>query len=231
MGSLQKEYRVQIAKEMLSADESILKRIITGAETWIYTYNTETSQQSSKYRLKGEAKPKNPRQTCSKAKAMLTVFFDWHGIVHQEFLPADQCVDEAYYLKLMRRLQKLHYITKRPELWQNKSWLLHHDNISANTSFIVSQFMTENSIATVPQPPNSPDLVPCDFFLFTRLKLALREHRLDSIEEMKKTMLRELKTIPANDYERCFNDWKRRWHICVAVGGDYFEDKLNSLNN
>ena len=38
------------------------KQIITGDESWIYAYDPETTDQSSEYRLKGEAKPKRSRQ-------------------------------------------------------------------------------------------------------------------------------------------------------------------------
>ena len=39
----------------------IYKQIITGDESWIYAYDLETTDQSSEYRLKGEAKPKRPK--------------------------------------------------------------------------------------------------------------------------------------------------------------------------
>ena len=59
----------------------------------IYTYDPETTDQSSEYHLKGEAKPERPRQSRSKIKVMLTVFFDYRGVVHYEFLPSGQTVN------------------------------------------------------------------------------------------------------------------------------------------
>ena len=50
----------------------IYKQIITGDESWIYAYDPETTDKTSEYRLKGEAKPKRPCQSCSKIKVMLT---------------------------------------------------------------------------------------------------------------------------------------------------------------
>ena len=47
---LQKERRVEVAKEILanvSDEPAFIKRIITGDETWIYEYDVETAQQSS----------------------------------------------------------------------------------------------------------------------------------------------------------------------------------------
>jgi len=35
---------------------------------------------------------------------MMTVFFDFHVVVHYEFLPPGQTVNKKYYLSVMRRL-------------------------------------------------------------------------------------------------------------------------------
>ena len=43
---------------MLSDYQGGYKQIITGDESWIYAYDPETTDQSSEYRLKDEAKPK-----------------------------------------------------------------------------------------------------------------------------------------------------------------------------
>ena len=47
---VQKERRVQVAKEMLVnvADyRTFIRRIITGDDTWVYEYDVETAQKSS----------------------------------------------------------------------------------------------------------------------------------------------------------------------------------------
>ena len=32
-----------------------------------------------------------------------------------------------------------------------------------------------------------------------------------------------LMSIPQTDYKKCFEDWIKRCHKCVAVDGEYFE--------
>jgi hypothetical protein len=63
---------------------------------------------------------------------------------------------------------------KRPELWRNHNWLLHHDNAATHTSLKITQFVTNNMVV-VPHPPYLPDLAPCDFALFPKLKMKLKE--------------------------------------------------------
>jgi len=51
---------------MLSDNEDKLKCIITGDETWICTYDHETTEELSRYDAKAEARPKRARQSRSK---------------------------------------------------------------------------------------------------------------------------------------------------------------------
>lgn len=96
---LQKLNRIRGAGDMLervNSDPTFMKRIVTGDETWVYEFDMQTSQQASEWRLPTEPKPKNPRQTRSKVKVMLSVFFDYRGVVHSEFVD----------LSVMRRLRE-----------------------------------------------------------------------------------------------------------------------------
>ena len=74
----------------------------------------------------------------------------------------------------------------------------------------------------------SPAMAPADFFLFPKLKLPLQGTRFQSIEDIKENSRRELKSIPENSFNKCFNDWINRWHKCILSVGAYFEcDKIN----
>lgn len=221
MNFLQKQYRMDISKEMISnadSDPTFIKRIITGDQTWVYEYDGPTSEQSSE----SEPKPKKPRQSRSTIKVLMTVFFDYNGVVHSEFLPDGQTANREYYLQVMERVREA-IRKKRPELWQNNSWILHHDNAPSHTALTVCQFLAESSTNIIGQPPYSPDMAPCDFFLFPKLKIPLRGRRLESVEAIKKDLLEELEAIPLTAYSKCMEDWINRWHMCIASNGEYFE--------
>jgi hypothetical protein len=47
-------------------------------------------------------RPKKARQVRSNVKVLLTVFFDYRGVVHHEFLPQGRMVNKEYYLQVMR---------------------------------------------------------------------------------------------------------------------------------
>ena len=79
------------------------------------------------------------------------------------------------------------------------------------------------------QPPYPPDLAPCDFFLFPKLKRPMKG-RFAMIEEIETASPKELKTITESAYQKCFKDWKKRWHKCIISKGDYFEGKNIGIN-
>ena len=70
---------------------------------------------------------------------LLTFFFDIIGIIHYGFVPTGQTVNQVYYLEVMERLREK-VRRKRPELFANNSWILHHDNARAHTALSVREF-------------------------------------------------------------------------------------------
>ncbi|UYV76007.1 hypothetical protein LAZ67_13002113 [Cordylochernes scorpioides] len=221
----QKQHRMNIANEMLDSvrdDPNLLQRVITGDEAWVYGYDVETKAQSSQWKLPHEPRPKKARQVRSNVKVLLTVFFDCRGVVHHEFLPQGRTVNKEYYLQVMRNLREA-IRQKRPDLWKNKNWLLHHDNAPAHTSLLARNFLAKNNTLMMPQPPYSPDMAPCDFFLFPKLKRPMKGRRYAMLDEIKTASKEELKKIFKNDFLKCFEDWKNCWHKCIISHGDYFE--------
>ena len=63
----------------------------------------------------------------------------------------------------------------------------------------------------------------CDFWIFSKLKMALKGKRFDDIETIQSNATRELKAIPKSAFEDCFKIWKHRWEHVVQSNGDYFE--------
>ncbi|KYN30358.1 hypothetical protein ALC56_15334 [Trachymyrmex septentrionalis] len=52
--------------------------------------------------------------------------------------------------------------------------------------------------------------------------------RYATIEEIKTASKEELNKITKNNFLKCFEDWKKRWHKCIISDGDYFEgDKID----
>ena len=73
-------------------------------------------------------------------------------------------------------------------------------------------------IKTVPHPPYSPDLAPCDFWLSPKL----RGCRYETIEEMKEAVTKVIDMVTQEDLYGAFQKLLERYNNGIAAGGDYF---------
>ncbi|VVC45905.1 Hypothetical protein CINCED_3A011395 [Cinara cedri] len=71
----------------------------------------------------------------------------------------------------------------------------------------------------------SPDLAPCDFYLFPKIKSALKGIRFESMEEVKQKSAELLNGLTKTDFQHCLEQWKKRMKRCVARGGEYIEEE------
>ena len=92
---------------------------------------------------------------------LLIIFFYSKGIVHKEFVPPGQTVNQTFYLQVLERLRN-RVVRIRREI--ANTWFLQHDNAPSHTSFAVRKFLAQHNITTLPHLPYSPDLAPCNFF-------------------------------------------------------------------
>ena len=82
-------------------------------------------------------------------------------------------------------------------------------------------------INTVPQPPYSPDLAPCDFWSFPKLTGC---RRYEAIEEMKEAVTRVIDTLTQEDFHVAFQQkLLERYNKSISAGGDYFEGELSFM--
>jgi hypothetical protein len=96
---------------------------------------------------------------------MSGVFFDWKGIVHHKFVQCDEMINKQLFQEVLVRLMDV-VRRKRPELWENQTWMLHHDDAPA---LLIRRYLAKHQASNMPHPPYSLDLAPADFFLFPKL--------------------------------------------------------------
>jgi transposase len=137
---------------------------------------------------------------------MLAVFFDVRGVVHHEYAPQGQTITKEYYQGVLRRLYDA-VQRKRPDLWAAKTWQLHHDNAPAHSAHLIQTFIVKHNISVVRQAPYSPDMAPCNFWLFPKLKMPLKGTQFESREDMRNVTAR-LITIPKDAFQKCFQQWR-----------------------
>ena len=86
------------------------------------------------------------------------------------------------------------------EAFKSGQWHFHQDNAPVHNSILVTDYLTKMGIKTVPQPLYCPDLAPCDFWLFPKL----RGCRYETIEEMKEAVTKVIDTLTQEDFHGTF---------------------------
>ena len=111
----------------------------------------------------------------------------------------------------------------------SKEWSgvhLIHDNAFSHKFEVVKSFLASEKVKVLNHPHYSPDLSPCDLFLFPRLKNMLSGNKYTSRSALGSAVYQCLQQIPKKDYLRAFRDWVKRLQKCVSVKGGCFEGLL-----
>ena len=88
-------------------------------------------------------------------------------MIYMHWVPTGQTVNKEYYAEVLKRKR---FLGKRPALFKSGPWHFHQDNAPVHNPILVIDYLTKMGINTVPQPPYSRDLAPCDFWLFPKLR-------------------------------------------------------------
>ena len=79
----QEKVRIACCRELLEMcsenADGVMDRIVTGAETWVHHYDSESKQESMQWHKKGTDPPKKFKVSPSAAKLMATVFLGLKG--------------------------------------------------------------------------------------------------------------------------------------------------------
>jgi len=86
----------------------------------------------------------------------------------------------------------------------------------ANTALSIREFLAKKNILVLPHPPYSPDVAPYDLYLFPKLKSKLKGHHFRTMENIQEIVTDELITLTENDFQYCYDQWKKRWNHCVT---------------
>lgn len=199
-----------------------LDNVITGDETWVYQFEPEKKQQSQVWMFPGDQLPVKSRRTRSCGKQMVLTFFSSGGHVSTSVLEGQRTVNSQWYCNVGLRTL-LENVREKWSRTRLRNMVLHHDNAPAHTSAQTTTFLATSSIPLLPQPPYSPDLAPADFFLFPKVKSAMRGNLFPTSNDAVQAYMDELEKLEPSDYRNCFSSWFRRMDKCIDANGEYFE--------
>ena len=112
---------------------------------------------------------------CIKKKIILSVWWDWKGVVFFELLPRNQTINSDFY---RRQLNKL-----------NAAIIFHHDNATPHTSLATRQKLLRFGLEVMLHLPYSPNLAPSYYYLFRSLQNSLNGKTFNDEEAVKSHLI------------------------------------------
>ncbi|KAA6375984.1 MAG: putative mariner mos1 transposase, partial [Streblomastix strix] len=169
---------------------------------------------------KGEKQPERPRKRIADEKRMFTVCFSGGGIQFVHFLPKGTTMDSKVFTsEVIKPLQQKYikeYHAKRGEYY------LHFDNAPIHKSQYTQTYINAGIFSVLKHPPYSPDISPCDYYLFGLLKQELKGIMMNSEEQMKTEVGKILNEIHSIEIQRALRSWSRRLEYIIQHDGAYY---------
>lgn len=222
----QKKRRVDCSRRLLQEFEpngpKRLCDIVTGDETWLTFYGIPNKRCNRAWVGPDGDRPVILKPGFQSRKRLFSMFFSTQGVVAIDILPEKASITAKYYTQVV--LQKVvdAVCEQRPNVGTSKTMLL-HDNAAPHKAKVTTTFLEERRVKVLDHPPYSPDLAPCDFWLFPTLKERLAGRKFDRIQDLTKAVKSELESIPREEYQKAFQKWQGRLQKCIQAQGKYFE--------
>ena len=134
---------------------------------------------------------------------MYVISFTNQGPAIQIAVPKGKSVNAKFYKgKVLHKLKK-YFLNRRQKL------------VSVVSGCCMTMLLIQEKVVELPHPPYSPDLAPCDFFLFPRLKKHLAGRKYQTRKNLGSAIFQCLNSIPQKDYENAFENWIKRLKLCA----------------
>ena len=177
---------------------------------------------NKQWKRKDQKRPCIAKTTIISKKMLYASFFNSSGPVVQVPCPSSHTVTGRFYKNSVLKKVNEFYNKKR----SSKGWSgvhLLHVNASSHKCEVVKSFLASEKVKVLNHPTYSPDLSPCDFFLFPRLKKTFSGNKFTSRSSLGSAIYQCLQQIQKEHYLSAFRDWVKKLQKCVSVKGEYFE--------
>ena len=178
--------------------------IITGDETWLRFWDPKKGNNGKVWHINENLKTESCKKSIKDQKIMVSVFFSKSGINSITILNQKEKANATWYKDKCLNSTFCEWKKSHQKCGYEKI-ILHHDNAPIHKSVITKEYLEEKKIKTLKHPPYSPDLSPCDFWLFPTIKQRMRGINNYTRDEIILRFKEELKQLEAKDFHKCFD--------------------------
>jgi histone-lysine N-methyltransferase SETMAR len=102
-------------------------------------------------------------------------FWKSERVVLADFLEKETTINSHRYIETLTALKGIK--RRKERIGLRNEQLLQHDNARPHTNAATRDAIQRLEFSVLPHPPYSPDLAPCDFHLFPKLKKHVKGQR------------------------------------------------------
>ena len=218
-----KQQRLEFCQAILEKfrkGEWRLDQILTGDECIFYWRSIEKRGSSSSWKRAGEPPDTLVKRDRYEPKTMVVIFFRSSGPALIHAVEKGVTIDNVYYIDncLSPAFESIRKQRRSSGLDGIK---LLHDGAKPHIHYNVRNFIESNGVIEIDHPPYSPDLAPCDYWLFDYIKQHLGDQQDE--KSLIKSITKIVKEILHKEWIKTFNKYIERLEKCVDVEGSYFE--------
>ena len=135
----------------------------------------------------------------------------------------DSTVNSTNYLEMLRT----YFISRVDKTQEYGKSYFQQDGARAHTATVVQTYLTQRFgtrfLDKTMWPPRSPDLNPCDFFLWGYLKQRVYNPLPKTLEALRMNIEREMKNISQRTLKDTFLNFRKRCELFISAGGGHIE--------
>jgi histone-lysine N-methyltransferase SETMAR len=217
----QKADRVKCSRALLLRLQQLqqfdFEGITTGDESWFrYQYDSD-----SMFARSADMVVPRLRAGFQVKKTMVTIFFTATRLLILNCLPQGQVFTQDYF-----RSEIVPAFTKERLRFRrfHPGWTfsVHMDNSRCHNGRKATAEFERRILGRAEHPPYSPDLSPCDFWLFGFLKEKLKDRQLHGVQSLHQAIT-ELWDAPTfEELQAVFLEWMNRLSWVIRHNGEYF---------
>jgi hypothetical protein len=225
--------RLTRANQLLNKYPETLVSFIWFTDEKLFTVAPPINLQNDRlYAPRGTRKSQLPaarllktRSTFSKS-VMVSVGVSAMGCTELIFIEPGVKINGAYYRDVLLSQHLLPAIRETAGeffIFQQDSAPAHR----ARETVELLQHSTPGFITPLQWPPNSPDLNPVDYKIWSVLQERVYRGRIRDVNHLKERLVEEWSRFDQDIVDRAVKEWRVRLRACVQADGGHFEHKLH----
>ena len=229
LSPLIKAKRLQRSRKLLTRLKSVDTENIVFSDEKIWTIEEKYNNQNTHvYSISRETIPekfKHVEKALHPKSVMVWAGISVRGKTNMVFVPEGVKINANSYQNLI--LSK-HVRDISKSFMKGQDWLFQQDGAPAHTAKINQKWLSENIpdfISKDKWPPSSPDLNPCDYYLWGRMEAVVNNRAYDSVQALQRAIRRAWKDLDQDEVARACRSFPERLRKCIKGKGNRFETK------